>query len=82
MGIKKILVIFSVLCCSFFLLLSFLMRRYLFNTILWSVFQSSYITHIKIYNSQWTSLCVQLSMYCFVHLFLDMWVLKFSAIIV
>ena len=33
------------------------MRRHLLIPILWSVFQSSYITHIKIYNYLMTTVC-------------------------
>ena len=49
------------------------MRRHLFNHLLWSVFQSSYITH---YNYRWTSMwsfpCTALYNCTF-----DMWVLIF-----
>ena len=60
---------------DFFLIWPPHMRRHLFNPLLLSIFQSSYITH---YNLQFLmDLCVQLSMYCFVHQFLDIRVLIF-----
>ena len=54
---NKCYIIFFKCTVEFFLMWCPLMRRHLFNHLLWSVFQSSYITHITIYSSHKTSVC-------------------------